>query len=134
MTGSSRTADGTVSGNLPYRAGVAIACLTSFLIVWTTIVRDDSTGEGFFVLIMAAVVGAYAARFRPDGTARAMLGMAIMQMLFTLLIVTAPVTAETPDGIFKAWLFGSVFTALWLVSAGLFRIAAKGQREGLAGR
>jgi hypothetical protein len=127
MTGSSKTVAVSASGNLTYRGGVAMAVLTSFLTVWVTIVRDDGTGEGFFLLIMAAVVGGYASRFRPDGMARTMLGVAIMQMLFTLLIVTAPVTAETPDGIFKAWLFGGVFTALWLASAALFRVAARAE-------
>lgn len=130
MTGSSKAIDTSASGNLSYRAGVALAVLTSFLIVWTTIVRDDSTGEGFFLLIMAPVVGGFAARFRPDGMARTMLGVAVMQALFTLLIVTAPVTAQVSDGVFKAWLFGGVFTVLWLVSATLFRAAAKADREG----
>ena len=123
MNGSSKAADGTAHG--AYRAGVGVAALTSFLIVWTTIVRDDGTGGGFFMLILAAAVGGYAARFRPDGMARAMLGVAVMQVLLTLLIVTAPVTAQVPDGVFKAWLFGGVFTALWLASAALFSAAAR---------
>lgn len=125
MTGSGTAVDARGGKSLAYRGGVGVAVVTSFLIVWTTIVRDNGTGEGFFLLIMAAVAGGYAARFRPDGMARAMLGVAIMQALFTLLIVTAPVTAREPDGVFKAWLFGGVFTALWLVSASLFRVSAK---------
>lgn len=125
MNGASKGAEMATRGSAAYRAGVGVAALTSFLIVWTTIVRDNGTGEGFFLLIMAAVVGGYAARFRSDGMARTMLGVAIMQLLFTLLIVTAPVTAETPDGISRAWLFGGGFTALWLVSAAFFRAAAK---------
>lgn len=134
MTGSSNAIEARTSGNRAYRAGVAVAALTSFLIVWTTIVRDDGTGEAFFMLILAAAVGGYTARFRPDGMARAMLGVAIMQILLTLLVVTAPVTAEVPDGISKAWLFGGGFTVLWLASAALFRAAAKGDREAVAQR
>ncbi|HSX56442.1 MAG TPA: hypothetical protein VLG14_14150 [Sphingomonas sp.] len=125
MNGSSKAADMATNGSAAYRAGVGVAALTSFLIVWTTIVRDDGTGGGFFMLILAAGVGGYAARFRPDGMARAMVGVAVMQVLLTLLIVTAPVTAEVPDGVFKAWLFGGGFTVLWLVSAALFRAAAR---------
>ena len=117
MTGSSE--------NRAYRAGVAVALLTSVLTVWTTIVRDDGTGIAFFLLIMAAAVGAFACWFRPAGMARTMLGVAIMQMLLGVAIATAPSTASTPDGVFKAVLFSGAFTALWLVSAACFRVASK---------
>ena len=117
MTGS--------SGSGAYRAGVAIAIVASFLTVWTTVVRDDGTGIGWFLVIMAAVVGAFAAWFRPAGMARTTLGVAIMQALLGVAIATAPSTASTPDGPFKALLFSSVFTALWLLSAAFFRAASK---------
>lgn len=107
-----------------YRAGVAVAALTAFLTVWTTIVRDDSSGAGYFMIILAAMVGAFAAWFQPAGLARTMLGVAIMQVLLGTLIATAPVVALTPDGSFKALLFNGVFAALWLVSAACFRAAA----------
>jgi hypothetical protein len=112
------------SGSRAYRAGVGVALAASFLTVWTTIVRDDDTGIGFFLVIMAAGVGGFAAWFRPAGMARAMLGVAIMQALFGIAIATAPVTANTPDGPVGALVFNGFFVALWLVSAGLFRKAA----------
>jgi hypothetical protein len=108
-----------------YRAGVAVALLTSFLTVWTTIVRDDGTGIGFFLLIMAAAVGAFAAWFRPAGMARTMLGVAIVQVLLGIAIATEPSTAITPDGSFKALAFNAVFAVLWLISAAFFRVASK---------
>ena len=108
-----------------YRAGVAVALVTSFLTVWTTIVRDDGNGMGFFLLIMAAMVGAFAAWFRPEGMARTMFGVAIMQALLGLAIATAPSTASVPEGPFKALLFSGIFTALWLASAAFFRVASK---------
>ena len=124
MTGSSEKA---------YRAGVAVALVTSFLTVWTTVVRDDGNGVGFFLLIMAAVVGGFSAWFRPAGMARTMLGVAIMQALLGALIATAPSTASVPGGAFKALLFSAIFAALWLVSAAFFRIAAKsGHRAAVA--
>ena len=113
-----------------YGAGVAVAVLASFLTVWTTIVRDDGDGIGFFLVIMAAVVGGFSAWFQPAGMARTMLGVAIMQLLFGIAIATAPVTSNTPDGPFRALLFNGFFMALWLISAALFRVAAK--RDGLS--
>ena len=115
----------TRSSEKAYRAGVAVALVTSFLTVWTTVVRDDGNGVGFFLLIMAEVVGAFSAWFRPAGMARTMLGVAIMQALLGSLIASAPSTASMPGGSFKALLFSAIFAVLWLVSAALFRIAAK---------
>jgi len=108
-----------------YRAGVGVATVASFLTVWTTIVRDDGSGAGFFMVILAVGVGWFAAAFRPAGMARTMVGVAAMQALLGMLIATAPITATTPDGVSKAILYSGFFTLLWLVSANLFRIAAK---------
>ena len=121
MTSSSEQA----SHSHAYRAGVAVALVASFLIVWTTFVRDDGTGIGYFLLIMAAVVGGFSAWFRPAGMARTMFGVAIMQALLGVATATAPSTASTSDGSFKALLFSGVFAALWLMSANFFRVAAK---------
>ena len=113
------------SGSRAYRAGVAIAVLASLGTVWTTIVHDDGNGIGFFMLIMAAVVGGFAAWFRPAGMARTMLGVAIMEVLLGVAIATAPSTAAVPDGVLKALLTSGFFAALWLTSAGFFRAAGQ---------
>ncbi|OJU26643.1 MAG: hypothetical protein BGN91_05820 [Nitrobacter sp. 62-13] len=123
MTGPSERTD--ASGSRAYCAGVAVALVTSVLTVWSTIVRDDGNGIGFFLLIMAALVGGFSAWFRPAGMARTMLGVAIMQALLAVAIATAPSSASTPDSSFKALLFSGFFTALWLLSATFFRAAAK---------
>ena len=115
-----------------YRAGVAVALVASFLTVWTTVVRDDGTGTGYFMVIMAAVVGAFSAWFRPAGMARTMLGVAIMQVLLGIAVATAPSTAGIPDGPLKALLFSGFFTALWLISATFFRVASKKDHKAAA--
>ena len=109
----------------PYRAGVAVAVVTSFLTVWTTVVRDDGSGMSWFMLILAAVVGGFAAWFRPAGMARTMLGVAVMQALLGVATATEPVTAAVPDGSLRALLFSGVFAVLWLTSAACFRAAAR---------
>ncbi|MBO9518463.1 MAG: hypothetical protein J7493_10375 [Porphyrobacter sp.] len=112
-----------------YRAGVGVAIVVSLLIVWTTIVRDDGTGMSYFMLIMAAGVGAFAARASSAGMARTMLGVGVMQALLGIAIATAPMTARVPDGPFKALLFNGVFTAFWLIAAALFRAASRKDYE-----
>jgi hypothetical protein len=124
MTGS--------SGSRAYRAGVAVALVASFLTVWTTLVRDDGTGIGYFLLLMAAVVGGFSAWFRPAGMARTMLGVAIMQALLGVAVATAPSTASMPDGSSRALLFSGFFTALWLISATFFLVASKRDHKAAA--
>lgn len=116
---------GWANGRRAYQCGVAVAVAASFLTVWTTIVRDDGNGIGFFMLILAAGVGAASAWFRPAGMARAMLGVAIMQVLLGALIATVPSTASVPGGSIRILPFSGAFMALWLISAALFRAAAK---------
>ena len=115
-----------------YCAGVGIAIVASFLTAWTTIVRDDGTGIGYFMVIMAAAVGGFAAWFRAAGMARTMLGVAVMQLCLGALIATAPVTANMPGGAPKVLLFNGFFAALWLISAAFFHAASKeGRRKPL---
>jgi hypothetical protein len=53
-----------------------------------------------------------------------MLGVAVMQGLWGLAVATAPSTANTLPGPLWMLMYSGFFTVLWLVSAGLFRIAA----------
>ena len=112
-----------------YRMGVGLALVTSLLTVWSTIVRDDGNGAAFFMLIMAAFVGFFAARFQPGGMARTMAGVAIMQLLLGLLIATASVTASLPGGPSRALSFSAGFALLWLTAAAFFRSAASAARS-----
>ena len=114
-----------MSPTTAYRTGIALAGLTAFLIAWTTIVRDDGSGAGNFMIILAAAVGGYAVRFDATGLARAMAGVAAMQLAMGLLTATAPITATLDGGAPKAFAFHAVFMLLWLGSAALFRTAAR---------
>ena len=119
-------------GSRAYRAGVAVALMASFLTVWATFVRDDGTGMGFFLLIMAAAVGGFAAWFQSAGMARTMLGVAIMQTLLGLATATAPSMAIEPGGPSRILLFNGFFAAMWLISAAFFRAAAKRDQKAVA--
>lgn len=115
-----------ISVSRAYRAGAGLALLTAFLTVWATFVRDDGNGIGFFLLVLAAMVGAFAAWFRAAGMARAMLGVAAMQALLGIALATAPDVAAVPGGAQRALMFCGFFALLWLGSAMLFGAAARG--------
>jgi hypothetical protein len=129
MTGTNETI-GRAPGARAYRAGVGLAFLAAFLIVWTTIVRDDGNGIGFFMVIKAVGAGWWAAGFRPAGMARIMVGVAAMQAAVGMLIATAPVTASVPGESMKALLYSGFFVLLWLASGLCFCIPAS--RRGIA--
>ena len=126
MTGSNQAGEPEArSRSGAYRAGVGVAVLAAFLTVWTTIVRDDGNGIGFFMVIMAVGVGWFAAGFRAAGMARTMVGVAVMQTAVGSLIATAPITANVPGESLKALLFSGFSALLWLVSGAFFRAAAR---------
>lgn len=116
------------SGSRAYRAGVALALAAAFLTVWTTLVRDDDTGIGYFLLIQAAMVGGFASAFTARGLARTLLGVAAMQTFLGVAIATAPITATRPGGPLKPLLFNLFFAVLWLLAASFFRKAAQDPR------
>jgi len=116
------------SGNRAYRAGVGVAIAAAFLTVWTTIVRDDGNGIGYFMVILGALVGAFAAWFRPAGMARTMVGVAVMELCVGSLIATAPITQAVPGASLQFMLYSGAFAGLWLISAAFFGASAKVDR------
>ncbi|HET6524942.1 MAG TPA: hypothetical protein VFG17_10555 [Sphingopyxis sp.] len=119
--------------SLAYRGGVAMALIVSFLLIWINLAvgivgEDNPVNFNFFMLIFASAVGAFAARFQPDGMARAMLGTAAVQMLLAIAIATAPSTQREPGGAVGTLVLCGFFAGLWLVSAALFHKASKAER------
>ena len=124
----------TSSGRAAYRAGIAVAAAASVMTMWVTIVREDDDAYThasltFLFLVLTAWVAAFSAWFRPAGMARAMLGVAVMQVLLILAIFTAPSAANAPDGLARTYLFSAGFAMLWLISAACFRRAAQDERR-----
>ena len=94
--------------------------VTSFVTVWTTIVRDDGNGLGFFGAVFTAAACAFVAKGEAAGMARAMLATAGVQALLAAMIATAPIT-EQPVRIL---MLSGFFCLLWLASAALFQRSA----------
>lgn len=106
-----------------YRAAVGVALTAAFLLGWVNLAVGIAGSEGqpvnavFAGVLAVGVVGAFVARFRPRGMARALVAMALAQLLagaLALRVDPGPVLAAT-----------GLFVALWLTSAWLFRKAAR---------
>ena len=119
------TASATSSVLRIYRIGLALALLTVFMTVWSTIVREDGQGAASFMVTLAAAVGAFAVRMEGAGMARAMVGVAIMQVALALLLATAPTTIAHPYGPLRALIWGAALAGSWLASAVCFRRSAR---------
>jgi hypothetical protein len=113
--------------NPAYRTAAAFALAAAFLIVWANgavgmIGSEDNPFNLLFGgVILIALAGAIAARFRAAGMARAMAAAAIAH----LCVSVAGLPADPRGGIFSA-----AFAFLWLLSAALFRKAAQDQATG----
>ncbi len=110
-------------GNRAHRFGAFIAIAAGFLLVWVNLAVGFIGSENNPANLMYAgvlgvgVLGACLGRFRPRGMAATMLAVAAAQF-------AAGVIAHAGD-MDHPWPATVGFTALWLASAGLFRIAAR---------
>lgn len=105
-----------------YRLGTGLAVATAILTVWTTIVRDDSHGEGSFLVILGAAVAAWSVRFQAAGLVRAMIGTAALQLVYGLLAATAPVVAAIPGRSLHYLVWSAILATAWLTAAACFRV------------
>jgi hypothetical protein len=105
-----------------YRAAVAIAVVAGFVMTWINLAvgiigeTDNPLNLMFFGVLAIGLVGALLARFQAAGMARTLVAMAIAQA------VVAVVTLAVGEMTFVLSVF---FAAAWLVSAWLFRTAAR---------
>ena len=110
-----------------YRAGVGVAIVGGFLVVWVNAAVGMVGSEGneynlmFLAPILVGAVGALIARFKPAGMARALVATAIAHGLVSGF---ALVSGWDPRGASLSLLF----VLPWLFSAGLFRQAARSTR------
>jgi hypothetical protein len=114
-----------------YLAAAAIAIGAGFFLVWANLAvgiignEEDPLNLMFFGVLVVGMLGALIVRLRPRGMARTLVAMAIAQGLVAVIAQIA--------GHFT-WVFATVYAAIWLVSAGLFREAARTQDAANASR
>ena len=122
-----------MSGDLAYRAGVAVVVIAGFLLVWLNLAvgiigTERDPANLMFVAVLAIVaIGAMLGRFRPAGLALASLAAALAQLLVGLIAVAAHLGFDGPRWPVEIPALTAFFAGLWLVSAWLFRKAALGQ-------
>lgn len=115
-----------MSPNRSYRAGVGVAVAAGFLMVWANLAvgiigdGDNLANVAFFGVLLVGMMGALLAWFRPAGMARALYATAIANGALSVVCLVA-------GWDYRGALFSLFFVLPWLLSAGLFRKAAREQ-------
>lgn len=118
------------SGDWAYRGGVIFAVAASFLLVWVNGAvgflgsEDNPANLMFLGVIVIAILGSVFSGFRASGMARTMIVAAAAQVIAALTGLAAGWASPGYAGIYEVVLGTTLFTPLWLASAGLFRKAA----------
>jgi len=119
-----------MTGNIAYRAAVGVAVAAAFILVWINLAvgiigsEDNSANLMYGGVLAVGIVGAIVARFQPNGMARALAATALAQASVAVIALVAGMgyPASPPLEILGVNAF---FAALWLLSAWLFRRAAR---------
>jgi len=119
------------SNSTAYKAGIGFAMLAGFLLIWVNaavgIIGSEDNQENLLYggVLAIAAIGAITSRFRPAGMAATMFTAALAQVAIG---ATAVVMGWGTDGaIWPRDIIGAtgMFAVLWLLSAALFRKAAR---------
>jgi hypothetical protein len=116
-------------GTIAYRAACGVAIVTAVLLVWVNaavgiIGDDEKINFLYFAVLAVGFAGAFIARFQPPGMARALLTMAVAQLLVPLIVLIIPNLRDSlwePPGPVGVFVLNAIFALLWIGSAWLFR-------------
>ena len=133
MSGRSGVTGGAGAAGRAYWAAVGVAVVAALLLVWLSlgvgiIGRDgDPANRMYFGVLAVGLAGAVIARFRPRGMVRALLAMALAQMLVAAIALLAGL-GRPWSGPLELLLLNGFFVALFVASALLFRRAGAAAR------
>ena len=122
-----------MTGNTAYRAAVGVAVVAAFLLVWINLAvgmigsEDNPANLMYGGVLAVGIIGAVIARFEPHGMARALVGMALAQVLVAVLALIFRWGSHGENWPPVIVVLNGFFAALWLGSAWLFRRAAREQ-------
>lgn len=119
------------TGDIAYRIAAGLALAASFLLVFINgavgIIGSEQDAANLLYggVLAVALAGAVAARFRPAGMARAMAAAALAQLLVPVVAATLGPQTRALVWSREVPALTAAFAAMWLLSAWLFRRAAR---------
>jgi hypothetical protein len=125
--------------NTAYRIAVGVALAAAFVLVWVNgavgIIGDESNDANmmYFGVLAVGIIGAIIGRFQPHAMVRALYATALAQAAVAGIALIAGLGSTAPTWPKDILILNVFFVALWLLSAWLFRIAAREQLSARAG-
>ena len=113
-----------------YRFAALAAVGGAFLLVWVNLAvgflgdEDNPANLMFAAVLAVGLVGAILARLEPLAMAKAMFGTAAAQLIAGLVALFGRLGSPGFQGIYEAVMGTTLFSAIWLTSAFLFRKSA----------
>jgi hypothetical protein len=120
-----------MTGNVAYRAAVGVGVVAAFLLIWINLAvgiigsEDNPANLIYGGVLGVAVVGSFIFRVKADGMAPVLAATALAQGsagAIAVILGWGSTGADWPRAILVLTLF---FVGLWLISAWLFRKAAR---------
>jgi hypothetical protein len=117
--------------NFAYRAAVGVAVVAAFILIWMNLAvgiigsEDNPANLMYGGVLAVAITGAFIVRFRPHGMARVLVATAFAQALVGIIALVEGLGSTGENWPRAIVVLTSFFAALWLVSAWLFRKAAR---------
>jgi hypothetical protein len=117
------------AANLPFRLGVGLAVVASFLLGWITLAvkvigEENPANLFYFLIILGGLVGVGLARFQPAALAKVAFAMAGAILLVPVLALLFWPESDFSPGVEKVFILNGVFVAMFVVSGLLLRHAA----------
>jgi hypothetical protein len=123
-----------ISERIAYRTAVGVAMVAGFLLIWMNLAvgiigsEDDPANLIYLGVLAIGIMGAGISQLRPLGMARTMFTTAIAQMLVPVIVLVFWRShLEESPGIVGVFGLNAFFAVLFVISALLFRSAARRQ-------
>ncbi|WP_246498518.1 hypothetical protein [Microvirga soli] len=120
-----------MTGNAAYRAAFGVAVVAAFILIWMNLAvgiigsEDNPANLMYGGVLAVAILGGLIARFRPHGMARALAATALAQAFVGVIALVAGLGSTGANWPRVIIVLTGFFSALWLLSAWLFRRAAR---------
>ena len=120
-----------MTGNTAYRAAVGVAVVAAFILIWMNLAvgiigsEDNPANLMYGGVLAVAGLGGLIVRFQPRGMALVLAATAIAQAFVGVIALMAGLGSTGANWPRVIVVLTGFFSALWLLSAWLFRKAAR---------
>ncbi|NIT60191.1 MAG: hypothetical protein GWN00_29495 [Aliifodinibius sp.] len=136
-TGLSYTLITRKSGQTIYRIAIGVALFTGLLLIWVNLAvgligsENNPVNLLYFGVIILGIIGSLIARFRSRGMQTTMFAMGLTQTMITVIALIGGFYQSPPSTVLHIIGINGFFITLFVLSALLFRYAAKGDKSAI---